>query len=181
MPATQSLVRPDLPIPLPGTSHVALAPHRRSGAIAAWLMLGGFTVGALDMLSAMIYWGRLGVSPEHILQGVVAWIAGSPAYAGGWGNALLGALLYGLLMWGVVALYHVMAQRWPLLSRHPLRCGGAYGALAYLAIFQLLVPWMTGSHGNLDPAWIASCVIVYTTLVGIPCALFARVASRMRY
>lgn len=178
MSAIQSFIRPDPSVPSPSTNHVALVPHRRRGTSTAWLMLGGYTVATLDMLSAMAYWAPHGVTPEHILQVVVAWLVGPIAFAGGWGTALLGALLYGLLMWGVVALYHALARKWPLLLRRPLLCGGIYGALAYPAIFRILVPLLTGNHSLPALPWMATCVIVYITLVGMPCALFARAAAR---
>ena len=176
MSATRSLARSDrteASIPCSRSS-------RNDAACTAWLMLGGCTVATLDMLSAMAYWGRHGVMPEHILQGITAWIVGPAAFNGGFGSALLGALLYGQLMWGVVALYHALARRQPLLLRRPLLCGGVYGAMAYIAIFQVMAPLLTGSTGPHELPWIATCAIVYITLVGMPCALFARAAGRIR-
>src|SRR3546814_21189728 len=80
-------------------------------------------------------------------------------------------------MWGVVALYHAIARRRPVLLRRPILCGAAYGAIAYFGIFAGLASLLTGKPANLgDPAWILTCLVVFMTLVGIPCALFSRAA-----
>src|SRR3546814_15174705 len=80
-------------------------------------------------------------------------------------------------MWGVVALYHAIARRRPVLLRRPILCGAAYGAIAYFGIFAGLASLLTGKPANLgDPAWILTCLVVFMILVGIPCALFSRTA-----
>lgn len=180
MSPAHAFIRPDRPAPPLAIDHVAPARARSSGLPAAWLVLGGVTVAVLDMLCAMAYWARDGVTPEHVLQSVAVWFAGPSAFAGGLGTAASGSLLYVLVMCGVVALYYAMARPWSLLLRRPLLCGGIYGALAYLAIFQLVVPLLTGTRTH-DPMWIATCIVVFTTLVGMPCALFARAAASASY
>lgn len=156
---------------------LSVATHRRAIRLP-WLLIGGYTVATLDMLAAIAYWAPHGTPAIRILQSIATWILGPAAYAGGATTALLGIVVYAQLMWGVVALYHAIAQRRPVLLRHPLACGAAYGALAYVAIFQVMAPLLSGIHPAFDPAWIATCVVVYTTLVGMPCALFARAATR---
>ncbi|WP_449425900.1 hypothetical protein [Rhodanobacter lindaniclasticus] len=156
---------------LDGTSGRLLVP-------ILWLMAGGYAAATMDTLVAMAWWGPKGIAPEHILQGFTAWFIGPQAFAGGLGAALAGALIYAQLMCGLVALYHVCARRFALLWERPLLCGGVYGALAYVAVFQLMVPALTGTHPKThDLSWIAACVIVYMTLVGTSCALFSRAAD----
>jgi hypothetical protein len=143
-----------------------------------WLLVGGYVVATLDMLVAMAYWGRYGLSPSHILQSIATWLLGPGAYAGGLATAVLGAVLYGHLLWGVVALYRAVARRHPLLLHRPFLCGSVYGVLAYLAIFQVLAPLLSGTRAGFDrPLWLAVCVVTYAILVGIPCALFSRLSA----
>ena len=146
-----------------------------------WLLLGGYTVATLDMLCAIAYWAPRGVDASRVLQSIPAWFLGPAAYAGGIATAVLGALLYGHLMWGVVALYHALSRRHPVLLRKPILYGACYGALAYFAIFGGLASLLSGKPASLgEPAWILTCVVVYMILVGIPCALFSRAASAKR-
>jgi hypothetical protein len=91
-------------------------------------------------------------------------------------TAVLGVLLYGQLLWGVATLYDALARRYPLLWRRPLACGAVYGIAAYVAIFQLLAPALTGMRPAVAPLWTATCLLAYATVVGIPCALCSRAA-----
>lgn len=147
-----------------------------------WLIAGGCAAAIMDTLVAMAWWGPKGIAPEHILQGFTSWFIGPQAFAGGLATALTGALIYAQLMCGLVALYYVCARRFALLWERPLLCGGVYGVLAYFAIFQMMVPALTGTHPQMhDLPWIAACVVAYVTLVGTSCALFSRAAAVARH
>jgi len=143
-----------------------------------WLLLGGYTVATFDMVCAIAYWAPHGVSASRVLQSIATWILGPAALTGGAATALLGAFIYGHVMWGVVALYHAIARRRPVLLQRPVRCGAVYGAIAYFAIFKVMAPLLTGKLPAIgDPAWELTCIVVFMTLVGIPCALFSRAAA----
>ena len=153
----------------------------RRGIAIPWLLLGGYTVAIIDTLAAMAYWAQYGIPARRILQSFAAWVLGPSAYHGGDATALLGALIYGQLLWGVVAIYHLIARHHPVLLRRPLACGALYGAVAYVAIFQCMLPLVFSIHpNNANLTWLAVCVVVYMVLVGIPCALFSRAAARQR-
>lgn len=156
----------------------ALPASRPSPIRVPWLLLGGYTVATFDLAFAILFWVPQGASAMRVLQSIASWFLGTPAYAGGAATALLGALAYGHLMWGVVALYRALSRRWPVLLRRPFACGAAYGALAYFAIFKLAVPLLAlhdPDSARLD--WTLACVAVYALLVGVPCALFARASA----
>lgn len=154
---------------------------RHSAIPFPWLLLGGYTVAAFDVTAAIAWWTPQGVSASRILQSFAAWVLGPAAYTGGIASALLGAVLYGHLMWGVVALYNRLAKRHPVLLRRSLPCGAIYGAIAYVFIFHFMAPLLSGRTVDYSQVgWIATCLIVFMTLVGIPCALFSRAASGMR-
>jgi hypothetical protein len=159
----------------------------RTGALHSarpfpWLLLGGYTVATLDSLCAIAYWAPHGLSASRIMQTFAAWVLGPAALTGGIATAFLGAVIYGHLMWGVVALYHAIARRHPVLLQRPILCGSLYGLIAYCAIFKVLAPLLTGKLPALsDPAWELTCILVFMTLVGIPCALFSRAAAAARH
>lgn len=154
---------------------------RRSAIPFPWLLLGGYTVATFDMAFAIAWWAPHGVTATRIMQTIAAWVLGPAAYTGGTASALLGAVLYGHLMWGVVAFYNWLAKRHPVLLRRPLSCGAIYGAIAYVFIFHGLGPLLSGRAADYsDAGWAVACVVVFMTLVGIPCALFSRAASGVR-
>lgn len=147
----------------------------RSLRALTWLLAAGCIAAALDMLVAIAYWSPHGISAVHVMQSIATWVLGPQAYDGGAATAVFGLLLYVLVLWGVAALYRVLARRQPVLVRHPLPAGALYGAVAYFAIFHGLVPMLTGHHPDLsDTPWLLTCIGAYASVVGIPCALAAR-------
>jgi hypothetical protein len=142
-----------------------------------WLLLGGLAVASLDLAFASAYWMQFGASPTRVLQSIAAWMLGPPAFDGGLRTALLGALSYGLLMWGVVAGYHAASRRWALLRERPVLCGAVYGAMTYVLVLEIAVPLLSAAGPTprqLD--WTLACVVAYVLLVGIPAAQFSRLA-----
>jgi len=155
----------------------ASALPRRRGLAPPWLLIGGYTMALLDLAVAMAYWVPRGIAPSRIPQSIAAWLLGPAALSGGAPTALFGVLVYGQLLWGVAMLYAALARRHPLLLRRPFVCGALYGMAAYGAIFHLLAPLLFGTHPVTTPSWLLTCLLAYATMIGIPCALFARAAQ----
>lgn len=140
-----------------------------------WLLLAGYALAAIDLGVAAGYWAPRGLPVERMLQSFAEWVLVASAYHGGAATALLGAAVYGLVLSGALLLFHALAGRIPVLVRHPLPCGAAYGLAVYLAIFHVLAPALTGRAPNLERLdWIAACVLVLTLVIGIPGALVSR-------
>lgn len=157
------------------TLTVSRAQRRRSTHPALWLGLAGYAMAAVDLGVAAAYWAPRGLPVERMLQAFAEWVLGTQAYHGGAATALLGAMTYGLVLWGVLALFHALAVRVPALVRHPLPMGALYGIAAYFAIFHLAAPALTGrSPGFAHPDWIMACLLVFTLVIGIPGALLSR-------
>lgn len=162
----------DLPFLVPRAAHFTVP----------WVLVAGLTVGTLELASASIFWATHDVPPSRILQVIAGWIIGrEAALSGGWTTVLLGAALHYYLMTAMAAGYALAARHAPWLLRRPLRYGALYGACLYGLMFFVLVPLLTATHPpakapRLD--WQIVCFVSYVALVGIPCALFARVAKR---
>lgn len=144
----------------------------------SWLLLGGVTAAFLDLAFASIYWTTLhGSTTTKVLQSIASWVLGAGAFAGGVRTAALGAVLYAYLMCMLMALYHAAAGRFSMLLRRPLACGAIYGMGMYLLIFKWVVPHFTAAPVQAPPPdWTLACLTAYALLVGIPCALFTRIA-----
>ncbi|WP_407354250.1 hypothetical protein [Luteimonas sp. R10] len=156
------------------TSPLAGAPSLRHHPI--WLC--GVLTATLDLGLAIAFWAAEGVSAGRVLQGVAAWVLGPAAYSGGAATALLGTLLYTGLMCALAAGYRVLARRHGALLHRPLLGGALYGAAAYLLIFGLAVPALTSAPAFTRPDWALVCLLAYMFLIGVPCALFARLPGR---
>ena len=152
-------------------------PSRRAHPLAL-VLAGGIVAGTLDIAYACLFWAmKRGVPARRIFQSVAAGLLGRSAFDGGWSTASLGLALHFLIASSMALTYYVVARRQPLLLRHPLGCGAAYGLLLYAIMNFVVVPLSAASPGSKDPLWIALSVAVHMLFIGIPMALFTRLAA----
>ena len=73
------------------------------------MAFGGLTVGALDLLDAIVFFGlRNGVAPVRIPQSIAAGLVGRPAaVAGGLSTAALGVALHFFIATTIVAVFYL--------------------------------------------------------------------------
>ncbi|HWU70670.1 MAG TPA: hypothetical protein VN017_04880 [Pseudoxanthomonas sp.] len=141
-----------------------------------WL-LGGAAAAVADLALAALYWSGHGSTGLRVLQSIAAWALGPAAYQGGWASAAFGVLLYIGVLSAVMALYQRLSRYWPALVRRPVLFGAAYGVLMYWSIFHLFVRHFSAVIPRtvaLPWEWEALCVAAYIGLIGVPCALLAR-------
>ncbi len=145
---------------------------------AVAIAFGGLVAGSLDILYAMAFWWlKAGVSPLRILQSVAAGALGPASFDGGAASATLGLVLHFAIATAMAAAYVLAARRVPLLLRRPWLCGAAHGLLLYAAMNLVVVPLSAAGAQPRDPLWVACSIVAHMLLVGVPIALFARLAS----
>jgi len=143
--------------------------------------LGGLTVGVLDGLDAVLFFGlRNGAAPARIFQGIAAGLLGRPtALQGGLGTAALGVLLHFTIATTVVSVYYLASRRLAFLNRRPLLWGPVYGVAAYLVMNLVVIP-LSAIHGPGLPSALpvlVNGVLIHIVGVGLPSALFAARSS----
>lgn len=144
------------------------------------VLLGGLVVGTLDIVYAMAFWGVQGVAPTRILQAVAAGLLGAAAREGGWATALLGAVLHFGIATAMVCAYYVASGGLPSLIRRPIVYGVLYGLFLYLFMNLVVVPLSAAGGPSFEPLlWVVCSIAVHMFLIGVPCALFARLARRL--
>lgn len=137
-------------------------------------LLGGLVAGALDIAYAFVAYGLLGVTPFRILHSVASGWLGKAAYDGGAATAALGLASH-LFIACVAALIYVLAsRRLPMLTTHPLICGGLFGLAVFIAMNYVIVPLSAAVVGPPRGVFYPLGVLVHVVLVGMPIALFAR-------
>ena len=142
-----------------------------------YLLAGGLVAGTLDIAYACIFWAlKAGVPAQRIFQSVAAGLLGKASFEGGAGTAALGLGLHYFIAVTMAVVYYLVARRWPLLWQRPWLCGAGYGVLLYLVMNYVVVPLSAAGPGSKDPLWVALSVAVHVLFIGIPCALFARLA-----
>lgn len=139
-------------------------------AVAA-VLAAGFIAGTLDLTSAFIVWRE--IPPLRLLQHIASGLLGRTAFSGGTAAALLGILLHYCISCAAAAAYYAAARLAPVLIRHAVPFGVAYGAAFYLFMSYIVVPLSQVPRSGpvrLEPAgWFAHIV-----LFGLPIAITLR-------
>ncbi|HEU4625769.1 MAG TPA: hypothetical protein VFS52_13445 [Steroidobacteraceae bacterium] len=154
-----------------------------SGARALRAILGGGLLGGLiDITFACVVWAiRAGVTPIRVGQSVAAGLLGREAsLAGGVATGILGLVLHFLMAIVMAAVYYGAATRIPLLVRHAVPCGLAYGLGLFLVMNFIVMPLSAiGRMGGNGPLVIMIPeILVHMFGVGLTIALFTRAALR---
>jgi len=154
----------------------------RSLSPARAILYGGLTVGVLDGLDAIVFFGlRNGVGPLRIFKGIAGGLLGrEAAVAGGWPTALLGVLLHFTIATTIVTVFYLASRRLPFLTLRPFVWGPLYGVVVYLTMNLVVLP-LSALHGTGLPQALPvllNGVLIHIIGVGTPSALFARAATR---
>lgn len=146
------------------------------------IVLGGFTIGILDMLDASLFFpAYYGISFERVWQGVSAGILGrEAALAGGWNTATLGIFLHFVVAFCIACVYYVSARNLAFLVRHPIFSGLVYGVIAHFVMHFVVIPlsaigWRSTPF---DLGAFLNSIVGHAFLVGLPVALIASWSSR---
>ncbi len=142
------------------------------------LLLGGLSVGVLDGLDAILFFGARGVPPIAVLQSIASGLLGRAAYRGGASTATLGVLLHFAIASAVVLTYYLAARRAPLLARRPWLYGPLYGLAVYCVMSFVVVPLSAAVTGPHSMPVVINGVLIHMLGVGLPSALAARAAER---
>jgi len=142
------------------------------------IALGGLTVGTLDALDAALFFGPRGIPLDRIFRGIAGGLLGRDvAVAGGTATLVLGVVLHFFIATMIVAVLVLAARRVPALVRRPLVTGPIYGILAWLVMNFVVIPLSTIGFGLPPTAAIINGLLIHMVGIGIPAALFARVAG----
>jgi len=152
-----------------------------SGARALRAIVGGGLLGGLfDITFACVVWAiRAGVTPIRVGQSVASGLLGrEAALAGGVATGILGLVLHFLMTIIMAAVYYGAATRIPLLVKHAVPCGLAYGLGIYCVMNFVVLPLSAiGKMGGNGPLVIMIPeILVHMFGVGLTIALFTRVA-----
>jgi uncharacterized membrane protein YagU involved in acid resistance len=154
---------------------------RRQSSPYLYVLAGGLVAGTLDISYACVFWTiKAGLTPERIFQSVAAGLLGKASFDGGAATAALGLALHYFIATNMALAYYLVARHWPLLTRRPWVSGAAYGLLLYLIMNYVVVPLSAAGTGSKDPLWVSLSIAVHLLFIGVPCALFARLALQVR-
>lgn len=145
---------------------------------AAAVGAGALAAAAFDAVECTLVYGRYGVPPARILQGVAAGLVGrDAARAGGWATAALGAVLLLAICAVIVAIYVAASRRLAPLTERWWLWGPVYGAAAFVVMQLVVVPLSAAGGGG--PSFVGLVNGLAVSVIGIgPAAALAARASR---
>jgi len=143
------------------------------------ILYAGLTVGTLDILDALIFFGARGAAPIRIFQSIASGIHGRAAFQGGWHTAALGLVLHYFIAFSIATTYFLVSRAIPAVRRRPVICGMLYGIAAWCVMNLIVLPLSAAGRGPFVPIVVANGLLIHMFGVGLPSAWFAsRVSSR---
>ena len=149
---------------------------RNSSHTARALLTGTLAVAVLDGAFAAARAAGSGRSPLQPFRVIAGGLLGRDAFRGGTPTALLGIALHVAIAACVVATYLYASRRLPMLVRHPIVCGAAYGLLVYAVMYHIVIPLSALTPGSRSLADAVPALLIHIGGVGIPAALATRAA-----
>jgi hypothetical protein len=142
------------------------------------IVLGTLTVGTLDILDAITFFGiRNHVAPIRIFQSIAAGVLGRASFDGGLKTAILGGLLHYFVAFCVVLVYYAGSRALRVLRQRPVVCGALYGIGVYLVMNLAVLPLSNAGPQHFVPAVVVNGMLIHIFGVGLPSA-FAAGAAR---
>ncbi len=157
----------------------SLPPPRAFEAI----VYGGLAVGVLDILDAITFFGWYRQSSAvSVLQSVAGGLYGREAFNGGAKTAVIGLCLHFLNATLFATAFYFLSRILPVLIRHAVAAGLAYGVAAYLVMTYIVVPNSAYGPRTRPIPWLnhVNGVVGHALLVGLPIALIARWSAKRR-
>ena len=150
-------------------------PSAKKPKFLSILLIATAVAGALDIATALLFWGLKDVPAERILQGIASGLLGRAAFDGGVLTAALGLALHFSMMAVMVGAYFWASSRAEYLVRRPLFWGAIYG-IALLGLMNYVVVPLSAFPGEsvFNLVWFLCDLGSHVFFVGIPIAFFAR-------
>lgn len=143
------------------------------------ILVATAVAGTLDILSAFVFAGLAGMSPQAVLGFVASRPSGDVTKDGAGLWSIAGLLVHFAIMASMVTAYMLAARRLPALVRRPVPAGLAYSVLLWLIMYWLVRPLHWPDMPLPHTLWgIANALFSHCILVGLPIALIAARAFR---
>jgi hypothetical protein len=147
------------------------------------IVLGGLTVGVLDLIDAVTFFGLYyAVPPMRIFQSIAAGVYGRDASReGGWSTAIQGILLHFVIATLIATVFYIGTRFIPILYKKPVISGPIYGVICYFVMQLVVVPLSNAPSSaiTINPAFWNG-IIGHALLVGLPVALIAAWSASSR-
>jgi hypothetical protein len=137
------------------------------------IITGGLAAGVLDILYAFVLATLRDGTVLGVLQSIASGLLGRSAYQGGLAAGMLGLALHFGITVVAAAVYFVVVRSVPLMRRHYVICGLAFGVLVYLAMNFVVLPLSAVPFVIKYTPWVLlQGFVSHALLVGLPISVF---------
>ena len=102
--------------------------------------VAGLLAAGFDIAFALVFYGRQGVAPARLLQGIASGVLGPSAFTLATWTVALGAALHFFIALCAAFIYWGASRRFSVLTRGPLVSGAAFGVAMYVAMHFIVLP-----------------------------------------
>ena len=138
------------------------------------LLAAGVICGVMDITAAVVVYGRFGLKPMRLLQGIASGLLGQRAFSGGLSTALLGLLCHFVIAFGAAAAYLLASRILGFLTEHAVVSGVLYGVAVYFFMQQIVLPFSAAAKRPFSMQMMIIGVVIHIFCVGLPIALSIR-------
>lgn len=140
------------------------------------IFVGGFIVGVLDLLCAIVVYSPK--KPILVPQTIAGGLLGLKSYEGGMQTAVLGVVLHFVIAFGAATVYYLASRKLPLLIQRAVLCGLIYGALVYAFMHVVVLPLSALPPSHSRTIYQIAEFVEHWFCVGLPISLSVRHFSR---
>jgi hypothetical protein len=142
------------------------------------ISVAGLTCGVMDISTALVVYGLMGLKPLRLLQGIAGGILGPRTYSGGISTALLGLALHFVIAFGAATIFFLASRVMPFLLDHAVPSGVFYGIAVYFFMNRVVVQLSAATKFPFSIKMMVIGVIIHIFCVGIPISLNIRRYAR---
>jgi hypothetical protein len=136
--------------------------------------MAGLACGVLDITTALLVYGSMGLKPLRLLQGIAAGVLGPKSFQGGVATALLGLALHFVIAFGVATVYFSASRNMRILVEQAALFGPLYGIAVYFFMNRIVVPLSGATKFPFSVKMMLIGVVIHVFCVGLPIALSIR-------
>jgi hypothetical protein len=151
-----------------------LASRQSACPSMAAILPAGLLCGTLDITAAFLVYGRFGVKPLSLLQGIAAGLLGPRSLDGGWPTAILGLFLHFVIAFGATTVFVLASRRLWFLIDQPFVAGPLYGIAVYFFMSRIVVPLSAAPKHTFSLEIMLIGITIHIFCIGLPIALVTR-------
>ena len=148
------------------------------------ILYGGLTAGFFDAWDATLFFGSRGAAPDRIAQHVASGLLGRASFSYGAVSIVAGIILHFCVALSIATTFYLFARKLPVMIKHPVISGLAFGVIAYEVMDHVVVPLSRVPTPATAPpfSWAVwtNSVVGHAVLIGLPIALWAARSARKR-